>query len=74
MVEHIKLFFGTLLGVNLPEIVYVLLAVALTYLIFRAFFSLFRWNTRILDGTFFVIIGYLAISNLGGMVWNFSLS
>lgn len=74
MVEHIKTFFTALLGVSLPEVCYILFALALAYFILRAFFTVFHWNPRILDYTFFVTVAFLALSSLGGMTWNFSLS
>ena len=73
MLTHIQTFFTSLLGTALPEICYVLIALALTYLVLRMFLSIFNVNTKILDFTFYVVIGYLAVSNLGGLVWNFSL-
>ena len=74
MFTHIQTFFNALLGVTLPEVVYIILGLALTYLVLRSFLSIFNINTRILDFAMYVVIGYIAISNLGGLVWNLSLS
>ena len=74
MVEHIKTFFTALLGVSLPEVCYILFALALAYFILRAFFTAFHWNPRILDYTFMITVAYLAISSLGGVRWDFSFS
>ena len=74
MFAHIQTFFTSLLGITLPEVVYIIFALALTYLCLRMFLGVFRINTRILDYSFYVVVGYLAISSLGGLVWNFSLS
>lgn len=74
MVEHITTFFTALLGVTLPEVVCVIFALSLAYLLLRLFFGLFGFKTKILDYAFYVVVGYLAISNLGGLVWNFSIS
>ena len=74
MITHIQTFFNSLLGVTLPEIVYIIFALALAYLVMRMFFGIFNVNTKILDFSFYVIVGYLAISNLGGLTWDFSLS
>ena len=74
MVEHITTFFTALLGVTLPEVVCVIFALSLAYLLLRLFFGLFGFKTKILDYAFYVVVGYLAISNLVGLVWNFSIS
>ena len=74
MIVHIQTFFTSLLGVALPEVVYIIFALALAYLVMRMFFAIFSINTKILDYSFYVIVGYLAISSLGGLVWNFSFS
>lgn len=74
MVEHIASFFAALLGVTLPEIVVVILAFALGYFLLRLFLRVFNVNTRILDFAFYTSVAYLALSSLGGLVWNFSFS
>ncbi len=74
MITHIQTFFNSLLGVTLPEVVYVIFALALAYLLFRMFFGIFNFNTKIFDYTFYVVVAYLAISSLGGLVWQLSFS
>lgn len=73
MLEHITTFINSLLGVTLPEIVYIIIALSLVYLVLRAFLSLFNLNNKVTDFCFYVCIGYLAISQLGGLSWNLSL-
>ena len=74
MVVHIQTFFNALLGVALPEVVCVIFALALAFLVLRSFFSIFGLNTKILDFTFYVSVGFIAISSLGGLEWSFLLS
>lgn len=74
MIVHIQTFFNSLLGVTLPEVVYIIFALTLAYLILRMFFAIFNINIRVLDYSFYVVIGYLALSSLGGLVWNLSFS
>ena len=74
MIEHIATFFTTLLGVSLPEVVVVILTFALGYFLLRSFLRIFNVNTRILDYAFYISVAYLALSSLGGLVWNFSFS
>ena len=74
MFTHVQTFFNALLGVTIPEVAYIILALALTYIVLRSFLSIFHINTRILDFAMYVIIGYIALANLGGLVWNFSFS
>ena len=72
MFTHIQTFFTSLLGVTLPEVVYIIFALALTYLCLRMLLSVFRINTKILDYSFYIVVAYLAISSLGGLTWNLS--
>lgn len=74
MIVHIQTFFNSLLGVTLPEVVYIIFALTLAYLVMRMFFGIFNINTKVLDYSFYVVIGYLAVSSLGGLVWNLSFS
>ena len=74
MIVHIQTFFNSLLGATLPEVVYIIFALTLAYLVMRMFFSIFNINTKVLDYSFYVVIGYLALSSLGGLVWNLSFS
>ena len=74
MITHIQTFFNSLLGVTLPEVICLIFGLALSFLILRALFSLFGFNTKILDFTFYVSVGFIALSSLGGLEWNFLLS
>ena len=73
MIIHIQNFFTSLLGVSLPEIVFVFFGVALVYFIMRSFFTVFGIRCKLLDYAFYNSLIYLAITNLGGLEWNFSI-
>ena len=74
MIVHIQTFFNSLLGVALPEVVYIIFGLTLAYLLLRMFFAIFSIKTRMLDYSFYVVIAYLALSSLGGLTWNLSFS
>ena len=73
MVTYISQFFTSLLGIALPEIVFILFGLAIAYIVLRSFFSIFGVNTKILDFVFYVSVVFIAVAELGGFEWTFSL-
>ena len=72
MILHITEFFSTLLGVALPETVFVILGFTLAYFLLRSFLTIFNVKPKILDFAFYVIVVYLAVYDLGGVTWQIS--
>ena len=57
MIEQISIFFNSLLGATLPEVVYIIFALALAFILMRLFFKAFNINTKMLDYAFYVVSG-----------------
>lgn len=74
MIEHLSTLFNALMGAELPEVVPLILAFVLSAILVKKFFDIFGLDSKLWTFAAYVIIGYLAVSSLGGLVWNFSLS
>ena len=74
MFTHIQTFFTSLLGVTLPQVIYIVFALALAYLILRMFLKTFNIDVKILDYTFYCAIAFILLYELGGFQWSLSFS
>lgn len=74
MIEHLQTFFNSLLGVAMPEFIYQLFGLSLVFIILRAFMRMFNLDTKPVDYCYYIVLGWLALSELGGFSWSYSLS
>lgn len=74
MIEHLQNFFNSLLGANMPEFIYQLFGLSLVFIILRAFMKLFNLDVKPLDYCYYIVLAWLALSELGGFSWSYSLS
>ena len=74
MIEHISTFINTLLGIDIPVVVPVILGFVLVSILLKKFFEIFGFDSKLWNFASYVIIGYLALSSLGGFEWRFLLS
>ena len=74
MFTHIQTFFTSLLGVTLPQVVYIIFARALAYLILRMFLKTFNVDVKILDYTFYCAIAFILAYEFWGYLWELSFA
>ena len=73
MVQYIKQFFDSLLGIAMPDVVYQIFGLCAVFLMFRALFTIVNVKGKYFNFAYYVSVILIALGALGGMQWSFSL-
>lgn len=73
MITHLQTFFDIIVGTSVPSFFVLLVALALCAMLVRSFFRLFSWRTDYFDFAVKIALVALALGQLGGLEWAFSL-
>lgn len=74
MLTYLQTFFDSIVGASVPSFFVLLVALALCSMLVRSFFRLFNWRTDFFDFAVKIALGALALGQLGGLEWAFSLA